>query len=143
MGFLAGKTALVTGASSGLGHRFAVVLGRQEKKIMEVIPGETVFGAHPAVFRSVAGEKPARTGDEIAVPACREIRNHMNIEVIDAFADVLPALAAIEAAHNPAVLETEIQSPRIIRMNMNIANMAMMRRLRIPPVLANRLRHAF
>ena len=104
---------------------------------MEVISAQAILGAYPAMLRLVACEKTASRGDEVAVLLARQIRNHMNVEVVDAFADVFPALAPVEAARDAAVFDAEINDARIIGMDENIAHVAEMRRLRKPPVLAH------
>ena len=67
----------------------------------------------------------------------------MNIEIVDALADIFPGLAAVEAAHDAAMFEAEINCLRIVGVNVNVTHMAVVRRLRIPPVFTHGLRQCF
>src|SRR5439155_13411043 len=74
---------------------------------------------------------------EVAIHALGQIRDYMDVKVVDDFADIFPALAPVEAARDAAVFDAEINDDRIIGMDKNIAHVAEMRRLRKPPVLAH------
>ena len=53
----------------------------------------------------------------------------MNIGVFESFADIFPSLSPIEAAHYPAVLDAEIDGLGIFRIDVDVANVALMRRM--------------
>src|SRR5690606_41917350 len=75
---------------------YTTLFRSQEQKVVKVIACEAIFRAHPALLRFVAGEKAARGGDVVAILPIGQIRNHMNIEIVDALAHVLPALRSEE-----------------------------------------------
>jgi hypothetical protein len=108
---------------------------------VKVIPGQTILGAHPTLLGFVTGEKAARCGDVISIHLPRQIGNDVDIEIIDAFADILPASAAVEAAHDSAMFDAEIDDARVVGMDEDITNVALVRLLREPPVLASGFRH--
>src|SRR5947199_10876979 len=89
------------------------------------------------MLRLVAAENAASGGDKVAIHALGQTRGYMDVKVVDAFADVFPALAPVEAARDAAMLDAEVDDARIIGMDENIAHVAEMRRLRKPPVLAH------
>src|ERR687891_424377 len=92
---------------------------REEEKVVEVIARKSVFRAHPAVRRILGGKEPPRRRQIITLETLRQVQNHVNVEVIDALADVFPTLAAIEASYNAAVLDAEINETRAIGMDKN------------------------
>src|SRR5687767_13209614 len=120
-------------AGRGVGGRnqhcrlLAVALRRQKKKVMKVVAGQTVFRAHPAVFWFVAGEETTGARDIVTILPFGQIRNDMNIEIVDAFAHVFPSFAAVEAADDAAVFEAEVYRAGIVRMDMDVAHMAVVR----------------
>ena len=59
----------------------------------------------PAVFGGVAGEKAAGAGDVVAVVALGKVGYHMNVEIVDALADIFPGGAAVKAADDAAMLQ--------------------------------------
>ena len=87
-------------------RRFVAVAPRiEKKKIMKIVPRHAVLGAHPAVFGLVAGEEAAGAGDVVAIGASGKVCDHVDVEIVDAFADIFPTLAAVEAAHDAAMFE--------------------------------------
>ena len=57
----------------------------------------------------------------------------MDVEIVDALADILPAFAAVEAADNAAMFQTNMQNTRIFGMNEHMAHMLAVRRARVTP----------
>jgi hypothetical protein len=86
----------------------ALARGRQKKKIMEVIAREAVLGPDPALRRIITGEKAARGRQVVSIETVRQVGDDMNIQVIDSFAGIFPALSPVETAHDAAMLDAEI-----------------------------------
>jgi len=61
----------------------------------------------------------------------------VDVQIIDAAADILPGLATIEAADDPAMLQTDVKNVRLIGMDEDMAHMLSVRRLRIGPFSFN------
>ena len=66
----------------------------------------------------------------------------MDVQVLDPGGDVLPALAAVEGPDDPAVLEREVDHPRVGGMHEDVLDVSLVGRLREPPLVLDLLRHA-
>ena len=105
----------------------------QKNKIVEIIARKTIFRALPALAGIAGFEKSASAGDKIQIFAPGRTADVMDVQIIDAAADVLPGLAAVEAANDPAMLQTDVKNVRIIGMDENVAHVLPVRRPRIGP----------
>ena len=65
----------------------------------------------------------------------------MNVRVLESFTDIFPSFPTIEAAHHAAMLDAEINRFRIFRIDVDMANVALVRRLRKVPLVLHLLRH--
>ena len=115
----------------------------KKDKIVEVVAGHAVLRAHPALFRLLAVKEAEGRCDEILVGAPRKVRDYVNVQIIDPSADVFPSFAAVETPNDAAMFETQIDRARIFRVDMDVAHVAVVRRLGIPPVLAHAMREGF
>jgi hypothetical protein len=100
---------------------------------MEVVARKSVLGTLPTLARIAAFEKSPGGGYEIEVFPSWRTADVVDIKVIDAAADILPAFTAIQATDDAAVFQADVENLRIIRMNEDMAHMLSVRRPRIAP----------
>ena len=105
----------------------------QKNKIVEIIARKPVFRALPALPGSLVLKNPRALATKYKILAAWRAADVVDVQIVDAAADILPTLAAIEAADDPAMLQTDVKNVRIIRMDENMAHMLSVRRLRIGP----------
>src|SRR5574341_1628650 len=87
-------------------------ISRQKDKIVKVIARKSIFGALPTIAGIAALEKSPRRGDEETILTSRGAAEVVDIEVIDAAADIPPRLSPVETADDSAMFQTYMQDAR-------------------------------
>ncbi len=90
---------------------------------LSIRPGHAVLDAAPLLARIIAAIKPARGGNVITIFAARIILDVVHVDVIDARAAILPALATVAAEQVAAMFEQYPDEILIVGMDEDMAHM--------------------
>ena len=115
------------------GHQHCRRGAGQKNKIVEVVARESRLGALPTLARIATFKKSSSGSDEIEIFAAGRTTDVMDIQIVNATADILPGLASVKAADDPAMFQADVENFRIIGVDEDMAYMLSMRRPRIAP----------
>src|SRR4051812_39913005 len=101
---------------------------------MEIISRKPLLRPLPTFGRIAGFEKSPSGRHEVEIVARRRAADVMNVQIIDAAADILPSFTVIEAADDPAMLQADVENLWIVRMDEDVTHVLSVRRPRIAPL---------
>jgi hypothetical protein len=101
---------------------------------VKVVACKSFLSALPTLAGIAGFEKSSSAGHEIEIFPAWRAADVVDIQIVDAAADILPATAAVQAADDPAMFQADMENLRFIWMDEDMAHMLSVWRARVAPL---------